>query len=180
MKTCKTSENLRERMRLRAEKRRRSLGIKTRITSFEERFESKCEPIPVTGCVIWLGHVGHSGHGQVFFKGKLERTHRVAWIKTHGEIPEGASVLHKCDVPSCVNPNHLFLGTQKDNMSDMHRKNRGLIGEDSPQAKLSNVDVSNIIKDQRGVTFVARDYGVAPSTISAIRSGKSWKAISGL
>lgn len=180
MKNYKTSDELREKMRVRAEKRRRSLGIKTRITSFDERFESKCEPIPVTGCVIWLGHVGHSGHGQVFFNGKLERTHRVAWIKANGDIPEGVSVLHKCDVASCVNPNHLFLGTQKDNMSDMRLKNRGAIGSMLSQTKLNTEKVKKILSDNRGVTFIARDYGVTPATIDAIRTGKTWKHVSGL
>ena len=177
MKNYKTTEDLRIKARFRAEVRRRALGVPIK-KEFDERFDAKCEPIPVTGCIIWLGYVGHSGYGKFFFNGKLERAHRVAWIKAYGVIPDGMSVLHRCDIPSCVNPNHLFLGTQKDNMRDMCKKNRGLTGEDAPQAKLSNNDVIKIIKDHRGVTFVARDYGVAPSTISSIRSGKSWKKLS--
>jgi hypothetical protein len=61
--------------------------------------------------------------------GKVIDTHRAAWLLYRGEVPEGQSVLHSCDVPSCVNPDHLFLGSQQDNLSDMARKNRGRKGE---------------------------------------------------
>lgn len=165
-----------EKARIRQETKRRSAGINP-LPCFDERFENKCIPIPVTGCIIWLGHVGHSGHGQVFFKGKLERTHRVAWIKKHGYIPDGLSVLHKCDIPSCVNPDHLFLGDQLLNMQDMHSKGRACIGVKHHQAKLTEDDVRKIIVDTRGVTLIAKDFGVTAPTICAIKSGHTWKSV---
>jgi hypothetical protein len=163
-----------EKCRLRAEAKRRSAGVKPK-KKFDERFDDKCTSIPLTGCIIWLGHVGHAGHGQIFYKGKLERTHRVAWEKRYGQIPDGMSVLHKCDIPCCVNPDHLFIGTQRENISDMIAKGRGAIGEKHHLAKLTKNKVSEIIKDTRGVTFIAMDYGVTASTISAIKSGRTWK-----
>lgn len=172
-------ERLRELNRGYAELRRRKQGIPVKKT-FDERFYERCEPIPVTGCLLWLGNVGHSGHGRISVNGKTERVHRVSWKIKYGEIPEGMCVLHKCDIPCCINPDHLFLGTQEDNMNDMNSKNRGSCGEKSPIAKLSENDVRKIKNDSRGVTFIARDYGVAPATISSIRRGKSWKRIGGV
>ncbi len=90
-----------------------------------ERFEEKCVPEPMSGCWIWLGRA-HKTHGYGIFSQwpKLGYAHRFSWTLHYGEIPKGLCVLHKCDVPLCVNPNHLFLGTVKDNMLDMARKGR--------------------------------------------------------
>jgi hypothetical protein len=77
------------------------------------------------GCLEWQGYCQSSGHGQIFFNGKLIGTHRLAWLLSNGEIPNGMQVLHKCDNGSCCNPNHLFLGTHADNMKDMCHKGRG-------------------------------------------------------
>lgn len=80
--------------------------------------------VPWSGCWLWFGAEG-SGYGRVGFKGNLLLTHRVSWELTNGPIPDGLWVLHKCDVRCCVNPDHLFLGTPKDNMQDKLRKGRG-------------------------------------------------------
>ena len=74
-------------------------------------------------CILWIG--AKSGlYGQISVGGKLKRAHRVAWEKENGSIPEGLYVLHHCDNPPCVNVDHLFLGTQADNMRDMSEKGR--------------------------------------------------------
>lgn len=89
-----------------------------------ERFFEKAMPEPMTGCFLWTGaHTGH-GYGQVWTGSKNERAHRVAWKLVHGEIPVGMEVCHRCDVPSCVNPLHLFLGTHQQNMRDSFDKGR--------------------------------------------------------
>lgn len=77
---------------------------------------------PKTGCVLWMGSRNTGGYGQVRWRGPLLLVHRAAWIARHGPVPPGLCVLHRCDVRPCLNPDHLFLGTQKDNMADLAAK----------------------------------------------------------
>lgn len=77
------------------------------------------------GCWLWTGGTGPRGYGVVRYQGAAFRAHRLAWILTHGPIPEGLFVCHHCDNPPCCNPAHLFLGTGADNMRDMANKRRG-------------------------------------------------------
>lgn len=96
--------------------------------TFEERFWSKVEFIPEHPCWEWNAAKNETGYGKMSSgirgEGNL-KAHRASWIINRGPIPEGACVLHKCDNPGCVNPNHLFLGTKKDNSQDMIKKGRG-------------------------------------------------------
>ena len=90
------------------------------------------------GCWEWTGVKDKNGYGRVFFRGKQRFTHTVSWILTHGIAPEnGYGVLHKCDNPPCVRPDHLFLGTQLDNMQDAKAKGRVAQGFILPQTILS-------------------------------------------
>ena len=77
-----------------------------------------------TECQPWTGTIGGNGYGKIKRKGKQLAAHRVAWEKVHGPIPDGLFVLHRCDNPPCVNVDHLFLGTQLDNMRDRLQKGR--------------------------------------------------------
>lgn len=89
---------------------------------------------PNTGCWLWLGRRGARGYGQVGFRGfKTRQAHRVSWLIHNGPIPDGLFVCHKCDTPPCVNPDHLFLGTCQDNLTDMARKNRAYRGGPPPK-----------------------------------------------
>jgi hypothetical protein len=93
-----------------------------------ERFASKVSPEPTSGCWLWDGQVDLNGYARISRGPPWTRItfgHRVAWELHRGPIPTGLSVLHRCDVPGCVNPDHLFLGTQADNMADMNAKGRG-------------------------------------------------------
>lgn len=83
-------------------------------------------PEPNTGCWLWLGTI-KGGYGNVAFCGRTMRTHRLAYELTHGPIPSGLCVCHRCDTPSCCNPDHLFLGTPNDNNQDKIRKGRDVI-----------------------------------------------------
>ena len=88
-----------------------------------QRFEAKFERIPFSGCWIWTAGIFEKrGYGA--FAHPEQLAHRVAWTFYRGTIPEGAHVLHSCDTPACVNPDHLFLGDQVANMSDKVRKGR--------------------------------------------------------
>ena len=97
------------------------------IRSFAD-IEDNCEPIPVTGCMLWTRAVDKKGYAIVSAgrgsRNRSVKVHRKAWELTRGEIPAGLGVLHRCDVRCCVNPEHLWLGTQKDNMQDCARKGR--------------------------------------------------------
>lgn len=89
-----------------------------------ERFEQKIMPEPMSGCWLWTASLNDGGYGLFCLDGKDRTTHRVSWRLYRGEIPEGLCVLHKCDTRACVNPDHLFLGTYKDNNNDCVAKKR--------------------------------------------------------
>lgn len=91
-----------------------------------ERFALHTIPEPNSGCLLWDGNWDTKGYGQINVDGKQRAAHRVAWELENGPIPPGMHVLHKCDVPCCVNArDHLWLGTHQDNVADMARKMRG-------------------------------------------------------
>lgn len=94
------------------------------IVPVAARLAANSVPESNTGCVLWLGSVDRRGYGRMSANGRLTRTHRLAWAETFGPIPSDKWVLHKCDQPSCIRPDHLFLGTHADNMADMARKGR--------------------------------------------------------
>src|SRR5690242_3600813 len=76
------------------------------------------------GCWNWTKYRDSDGYGRMAIGNEMYRAHRLAWVATHGKVPRGLCVLHKCDNPSCINPAHLFLGTQYDNIQDCIRKMR--------------------------------------------------------
>ncbi len=96
----------------------------SRKVSIAERFENYVDRIPWSGCWLWNKGVNNTGYGTTCVEGKWKLSHRLSWEFHYGDIPVGMSVLHKCDVRSCVNPLHLFLGTQSDNVRDRQEKGR--------------------------------------------------------
>lgn len=147
-----------------------------------EYLTSRIEPELNTGCWLWAGCIGAGGYGTASIGGKNRKAHRASWECHRGPIPPGLMVCHKCDTPACVNPDHLFLGTQSDNMADMAAKGRGKcvpqLGSANPRSVLDEDAVWAIRHMLRLEMFsqaeVARSYGVSPMTISRIATGQSW------
>ena len=145
--------------------------------SFDARFWEKTVPEPNSGCLLWDGGADVDGYGITSALGHSMRTHRVAWIIQRGPIPDGMQVLHRCDVPPCVNVNHLFLGTNEDNRLDQLCKGRSCSGERNGRAKLT----SNSVREIRFLSLsvpgpiLARRYGVTHRLIYLIRDRKAWK-----
>jgi len=138
-------------------------------------------------CWNWTAVADASGRGKFLLDRRTERAPRVAYMLDRGEIPAGMLVCHRCDNPGCVNPSHLFLGTQKDNMGDAKSKGRAvpppvMRGEDHPESKLTEEQVRGILS-YLGAGFskkaVARHFKVSPLLVRQIASGKAWRHVSG-
>lgn len=140
----------------------------------KKRFEDKFTPDPNTGCWLWIASHFSSGYGAFKIAKKARRAHRVSWELANGEIPEGVLVCHKCDIRSCVNPEHLFLGTNADNTRDMQEKGR------IPTAKLTGEQVLEI-RDLRSKGFLLKElaliFGVSKPLVCNIINNKRWKHV---
>lgn len=148
-----------------------------------DRLMAGCEPIPEAGCWLWTrSTTGDAGYGSFWFRGKNDLAHRASWALHRGEVPAGVNVCHKCDTQSCINPDHLFLGTQAENIADMHQKRRAFIPQGSKHGchKLTENEVREIrARGRRGDSSyrIARDYPVSPRTIRGILSGQEWRHV---
>jgi hypothetical protein len=136
------------------------------------------------GCWLWQGKLNSKGYGTTTAWAKTISTHRLSYILEHGSIPEDMHVLHKCDVRNCVRPDHLFIGTNHDNVLDCLHKGRKVIpdnsGSNHGMAKLTEVDVSEILKLHReGVNNIelSKMFKTADGNISRIVNGLSWKHV---
>lgn len=140
------------------------------MKTLQERFDEKYIPEPNSGCWLWIGCT-NGDYGQLWNGVRMDYAHRISYKYRYGEIPYGMQVLHKCDTPNCVNHDHLFLGTQADNMADMMAKDRGRNGK----ANLSFDDIIKIkqlLKDGKLKQIeIAAKYSVHKSTINHIKSG---------
>lgn len=159
-----------------------------------DRFWSKVRK--TSECWLWEGSTDSCGYGTFWLEGRVVGAHRVSWILKFGSVPSSQSVLHKCDVRRCVNPAHLFLGTQTDNMKDAASKGRllgrttatgdahgsktcpesVLRGERNGNASLTEAQVSEIRNSYPGCTQkrLATRYGVSQRTISRIVRGETY------
>ena len=161
--------------------------------SFTDRFWSKVKR--ADGCWLWRAAKNKHGYGLFSVSGRSTLAHRVAYELMNGPIPTGRSVMHKCDTPSCVNPDHMRVGTQSDNVQDMVEKGRvsrgqrhsevlrrtALKGDKHWRARLT-ADAVRAIRAaaSNGVSGseLARRYGVDPSTVSLVISGRTWSCLS--
>jgi hypothetical protein len=149
------------------------------VRPLEDRLHAKTEPELNTGCLLWSGSTTHKGYGMIMVrKGYNRSTHRVAWEVANGRaIPDGLHVLHKCDTPACINPDHLWLGTNRDNARDSFAKGRQLVGaarKKPSNTKLSYAIAEEIRRSPLGARTLAAKYGIAHSLAYRIKTGKSW------
>lgn len=165
----------------------RAVKIANLNSRFWERFWNRVDK---TGdCWNWMGSLNLSGYGQVKLLRKAKMCHRITFEVTFGPIPEGMQVCHRCDNPRCVRPEHLFLGTPKNNVDDCISKNRrrykhGSVpkrkGEFNGRAKL----IESVVDELRKRTWnygdkakEARRLGISASTINWVLSGRTWSHI---
>jgi hypothetical protein len=142
-------------------------------------------PEPNSGCWLWCACVNRTGYGQMALGTRDEKralAHRVAWMLYRGALPSGALVCHRCDNPACVNPDHLFLGDQRENMRDCSRKGRvnravKVRGTSHPNAKLTPEQVRLIRSTRRQTARLAAQLGVSTTVVKLVRQGASYRSI---
>jgi hypothetical protein len=150
------------------------------MTTVAERFEEKYIPEALSGCFLWIGAQKNSrGYGNFNFNGKIISAHRVSWMIYKGGIPDAKHVLHKCDNPNCVNPEHLFLGTHSENMNDMKQKGRQrfFVGSSHGNSKLTENQIIEMRKlGDSGVcrSDIAKMFGIGKSMANYICNREYW------
>jgi hypothetical protein len=144
--------------------------------SLSARFWSYIKKGP--DCWIWTGTIEKDGYGVIQNEGRQIRAQRLSYELHHGPIPKGKHVLHRCDNRACVNPEHLFVGTNLDNIADKVAKGRQACGPHSARNKLSEKDIVNIrTMSRKGATqtSIAKKYNVRPVTVRNIVKRKTWQ-----
>lgn len=148
------------------------------------RFWSRVSKAPHSkGCWEWQGQTDKGGYGTISINDRNKRAHRMSYELAYGELPAELDVLHTCDNPTCVNPSHLFLGTDVDNMRDKVAKDRQCKGESHGMSKLTEEQVLEIRRRYKryakvdNTVTLAREFGVHQSRIFDIVNRKKWKHI---
>jgi hypothetical protein len=136
-----------------------------------------------TNCILWTGQISNYGYGIARLNNKPIRAHRLAYIETYGEIPKGLLVRHRCDNRACVNPEHLELGTNKDNSEDMVQRQRQAAGSKHGMHKLTERDIQYIREVYKprdpvyGRQPLADYFGVDKTMITKIMARTNWKHV---
>ncbi len=132
------------------------------------------------GCSLWTGATNRKGYGQVWFRGSMRQVHRVVYEAVWGAIPEGHMVMHLCDEPGCVNPDHLRTGTARDNARDRDRKGRVQRGARHGLAKLTEAKVRELrALYNQGCTsgVLAKRFGLSVSAVGQVVRRETWRHV---
>jgi len=139
-------------------------------------FWSKVRRSGKNNCWLWTGAKNKKGYGCLYIRGTQVGAHRVAWT-----VPKGLYVLHRCDTPGCVNPKHLYAGTQSQNIKDAVRRGRFSVnvprGDNHNSAKLNEKLVVKIYHDPRPNKVIAAQYGVRPLAIWSVKARRTWRYV---
>lgn len=152
------------------------------LRSSEQRFLDRCMPEPNSGCWLWVGKQ-NGVYGLLRFGDRFQMAHRVSYRLFCGEIPDGMQVNHRCDFPICVNPDHLWLGSQADNMRDCREKGRMPHGEERPIHKITAAQADEIyrrILSGETQKSLAATFGIKKQSVQAIVYGRSWCRVTGV
>ena len=141
-----------------------------------ERLEYHSMPEPNSGCYLWLTHSNADGYGIIVYKGVRSLAHVAAYREFKGPT-NGLHVLHKCDNPGCINPDHLKLGTNLDNIADKMAKQRQTRGENVAMSKLKEPQIVEIRASKLNHQEAANLYGVSRSLVYQIRRRMIWKHV---
>lgn len=140
-----------------------------------ERFEAKF--VKTDGCWEWQASFGSQGYGHFWFEGRPRPANQVSYVLYVGPILNGLHVLHHCDNRKCVRPDHLFLGTNRENVDDKVSKSRQLKGEALKTSKLTEDQVRQIKCDKRSQRVIGKTFGVSHTTVGQIKSGLIWRHV---
>jgi HNH endonuclease len=150
--------------------------------TLNERFFDKFKMTDKNKCWEWFGNRNPSGYGMIGYLATQVLAHRVSWEVHRGKIPKGLFVLHRCDNPPCVNPNHLFVGTCKDNAQDMILKGRkpDTSGSKNGMSKINEADALKIRRLSaagNNFTKIGRRFGLCTTSVSNIVKRKKWSHV---
>lgn len=140
-----------------------------------ERFMEKISPEPNSGCWLWTGHLNRLGYGLLYLHGKQVPAHRAALILFTRLPQPGENALHRCDNPPCVNPDHLYFGSQSENALDAYKRGRRPLGENHATAKLCDIDIAYIRLSKETNRALGIKYGVGYGTIGQVRRRETWQ-----
>lgn len=150
-------------------------SLEYKIKLYNERVVKK------EGCWDWLGIIDtNQGYAKVQFKRENISAHRLSWIIHYGDIPKDKQINHHCDNRKCTNPEHLYLGTQKQNEEDKLKRNRQAKGSINGSAKLNEYQVKEIkelLREGKSQYFLSEKYNISYPTINNIKNEKSWRHV---
>ena len=142
-----------------------------------DRFWSKVDIKGDNECWEWIRFKDKAGYGQFGYQKKVYYAHRFSYELTFGQIANGLCVCHSCDNPSCCNPKHLWLGTDRDNQKDRHSKGRTVKGETHGNSLLKDKDVYLIKYSNIPAKILAKKFQISPYVVWSIRRNDSWRHI---
>jgi hypothetical protein len=134
-----------------------------------QRLEKYTSPEPNSGCWLWDGAADPNGYGRIRINKRTKLTHRVSYAERRGAIADDVCVLHKCNVPACINPDHLYLGDRADNWRDTIASGHVSYGDKHPDTKLSEKDAAYIRQSREQGRVLARRFRVSEALVSMIR-----------
>lgn len=154
-----------------------TLDLPPKLSIIDKLMEGR--KIDENGCWIWTKSIGSSGYGQIYDSMRIPiGVHRVSYAHFVGPIPDSMYICHKCDVKNCFNPDHLFIGTAKENMNDASKKCRIVCGEENKLSKLDSVSIKQIRSEwiSGGITqkTLSERFNCSQANISFIVTGKTW------